>query len=405
MNQQKLNHIVENPQDISEALAADLLAMTVDFPWFSTPYTLLLSYYYAQNDYRKDGWLSKTAIRISSREWLFENLQTIEILSAKSPNHKTTIQPALPKAPSPILLDTTSHSSSIRDNVSKKDATEIDSVSDSVSDSELLTLQAQTIQAIDANQGIEIPVASNKNKKNKVTTLKYEKNLEITGFFSPAIEGGSDTLIPDFNNPTHTDESKKIEGVINPPSKEYSLTEWIGTAFSFSPAEKEAVIIPIVDSQYSLEESVNANNFVVNEIPLPQISDSVPPNHASSELPSSGKDFFDWLIADTNRNAENVAPPNPKIPLAKTTELIDVFIAKNPSISRPKNEFYSPEKAIKRSEYFSTDLISETLAAIYRKQGHFDKAIHSYEKLRLKFPEKSTYFANIIEDIKNEQTP
>ena len=83
--------------------------------------------------------------------------------------------------------------------------------------------------------------------------------------------------------------------------------------------------------------------------------------------------------------------------------LVDQFIEKQPSISRPKKEFYSPERAMKRSETFSVGIVTETLAHIFRTQGHFEKAILSYEKLQLKFPEKSAYFASLIEQIKKEQ--
>ncbi|MEE9371989.1 MAG: hypothetical protein V3V00_02955 [Saprospiraceae bacterium] len=44
--------------------------------------------------------------------------------------------------------------------------------------------------------------------------------------------------------------------------------------------------------------------------------------------------------------------------------------------------------------------ISETLARLMEKQGHLGKAQELYEKLRLIYPEKSAYFAALIEKLK-----
>ena len=44
-------------------------------------------------------------------------------------------------------------------------------------------------------------------------------------------------------------------------------------------------------------------------------------------------------------------------------------------------EFFKPSTAAKKSLQHNNNLITPTLAEVYLKQGHFDKAISAYEKL------------------------
>jgi tetratricopeptide (TPR) repeat protein len=83
-------------------------------------------------------------------------------------------------------------------------------------------------------------------------------------------------------------------------------------------------------------------------------------------------------------------------------ELIDEFIRKEPSITRIQHTFFNPVDASRTSVVDDENIISETLAKIFFDQGKFDKAIRIYEKLSLKNPEKSSYFAALILKAKEE---
>ncbi|NCA75728.1 MAG: hypothetical protein EOM90_05295 [Alphaproteobacteria bacterium] len=80
-------------------------------------------------------------------------------------------------------------------------------------------------------------------------------------------------------------------------------------------------------------------------------------------------------------------------------DLIDNFIREEPTISKPKATFFHPSDSAHRSNFDEEEIVSETLAQLYARQGNISKAIHIYKKLSLLNQEKSRYFAAQIEKL------
>ncbi len=85
--------------------------------------------------------------------------------------------------------------------------------------------------------------------------------------------------------------------------------------------------------------------------------------------------------------------------LEKKFDLIEKFIELNPKIPQAKDTTSIPANIAKSNEMPSS-IMTETLAQIYLEQKKYTKAIQAYDILILKYPEKSSFFADRIKNIK-----
>ena len=99
--------------------------------------------------------------------------------------------------------------------------------------------------------------------------------------------------------------------------------------------------------------------------------------------------FLDWFDV-INESESN---------LDYKIDLIDKFIKNSPKINIKKE--YKPDLEIIPESKIKDDLITETLAKIYIDQKKYNKAIKAYNILSLKYPKKSSFFADQTERIKN----
>lgn len=395
MNQQELNHIIQSPSEINAASASELIALCDKYPWFSAPHTLLAHYFARTNDFRKEEWLTRAASRIHSREWLYYFLQPV---SSDIPVG-VSISPALEAmATEPAAVIEPSEAIIIPAAEPVITATE-----PIIAATEPKTESENSIAELSAMQIPELEL--------KTQTEEFQNTIPDKTSFAPI----------DFPAAT---------APLFQPAEEYDIAKAMGTTFNFEPVEfsentqsSEPLDQPKQIRPYNIEEFLSLG-LINNDEAAANLIES---NKSDTNPSIEELNFFDWLEtknthiqsgAYSNSTMNNASsdpsssaqtPANADSEIAKPSTnldkfgLINQFIEKQPSISRPKQEFYSPERAMKRSEEFSTSIVTETLANIFRTQGHFEKAIISYQKLQLKFPEKSAYFASLIEQIKKEQ--
>ncbi|MBJ6109398.1 hypothetical protein JAO73_10260 [Hymenobacter sp. BT523] len=132
-----------------------------------------------------------------------------------------------------------------------------------------------------------------------------------------------------------------------------------------------------------------------NENTSPAGADGQPP---ATPLPPAGAFFEpDPLLLDhwaTHR------PPTPALP--SSLDLINNFLKRQPRLTRPAMLPPSPTTQADlsvRSTRAEPDLVSESLARIFVRQGKTARAIEIYEKLMVKQPEKMAYFAAQIQSL------
>ena len=177
----------------------------------------------------------------------------------------------------------------------------------------------------------------------------------------------------------------------------------------FVPTDNVFSSIQPIDAKEEQNDSIIREKvFIIPEIDLSGSHEELSAEMALLEEKRKSLDELKTIIAnrlkeiEAEKQRKENEPSEPKKLSRK--ELIDKFILENPSISRPKAEFYNPISVAQNSITDQGNIVSETLAKVYENQGYFEKAISIYEKLGLKYPEKSRYFAAQIERIKESQT-
>ncbi|MBP9070037.1 MAG: hypothetical protein KBG47_11055 [Bacteroidia bacterium] len=192
------------------------------------------------------------------------------------------------------------------------------------------------------------------------------------------------------------------------------------------PEDKKIKEIRVVEEKKVETKKIDINEQVEREIQKDVVEAFVEKEilHTNTahkkDIPMPvGANFAQWIKYIKQKNEGDVdetevgeeMKENKKITVqdqqkkAKQKQLIDKIIDTNPtSIKLNKDtKFFVADQKAKESLLENEELVTETLAKIYALQGNVNKAIRAYQILSLKYPNKSAYFASLIEELRKDK--
>lgn len=226
----------------------------------------------------------------------------------------------------------------------------------------------------------------------KQSSFRYNLELKKT-----AAQTTDRTVLFDFITSEHSKVSEVDIHQIEVFDTEIVSAHWV------TPEEKlEQSLITSIKSA-EVKQNVEEQNFQ---------EDNLEVGKPIAFTPADRFSFDQWLeLTKTNTITSELVKEKPEkefeknqIPdpdKLKKLALIDKFIEANPKITPDKNTPAPP--VIDAQHQDSPKLMTETLAKVYLEQKKYQKAIDAYEILILKYPEKSVFFADRIQNIKKLQ--
>ncbi|TGD56940.1 tetratricopeptide repeat protein [Flavobacterium humi] len=188
------------------------------------------------------------------------------------------------------------------------------------------------------------------------------------------------------------------------PITEETQNNAIDTVSVTEPEQEPSPVVSVKE-----EEIAPTEEILQEEIPATPAETEIPDSAVKLEIGkpipfehSETHSFQEWLqlakVKPIIREESEEETKKEDTNLASKLEIIDKFIEANPKIPPVKSDVPAPGFIVKEED--TSYLMTETLAKVYLEQKKYNKAIQAYEILILKYPEKITFFADRISDIK-----
>ncbi len=426
MNLDHLLSLVRRPDTLDARHTADLEALVKEYPYFTAGQYLLLKAYKLQNSIHFKKQLRKVAAMAPDRSQVYvltEEWPEVESLEVTEMGEKVA-----PSAQNTETATALAEAAEATEPQAEKAAAEDALPTQEVAMAEIVTEGAEAPEAAAETTETEgeedvLVEQSNRPAETQVETapsavlphaeaageadaLADDEALEVTA--EPTFEADEpSSAVPATEMPEETEAEPMVEmedasasiTAENAESDAASLEELVVWAYN-----QDAPIVPAVDEHQEAAVLVSEGP-VAREISTDDAEFIRQPHDrlswfrffAGKPLREQPDEVLEQLYLEHMQQDLLQAPANTAgIPSLKA----QINKAEEVASSREM------EEEIKRLAYdsISDDELpaSETLARIYEQQQEYKRAIKIYQKLILKFPDKMTYFAGLIEALRQK---